>query len=174
MGGCSGYCGGERWSHLPGRGLRACIHNRWAGLFPAIRHPSMMNTGSKFFSLAIRCPGAHERRKKFFWKLVKKGFTNEKIWCIVILASGLVAQLGERSVRIREVDGSIPFRSTTKAVKSMISRLFSCLFFFLCDLIFAKWQNTMVIQSYWRKRQLVNRHDKTILHGCDRRESVIE
>ena len=112
MGGCSGYCGGERWSHLPGRGLRACIHNRWAGLFPAIRHPSMMNTGSKFFSLAIRCPGAHERRKKFFFILVKKGFTNEKIWCIVILASGLVAQLGERSVRIREVEGSNPFEST--------------------------------------------------------------
>ena len=28
---------------------------------------------------------------------------------------GPVAQLGERSVRIREVDGSIPFRSTTKS-----------------------------------------------------------
>lgn len=27
---------------------------------------------------------------------------------------GLVAQLGERSVRIREVEGSNPFRSTTK------------------------------------------------------------
>lgn len=120
MGGCSGYCGGERWSHLPGRGLRACIHNRWAGLFPAIRHPSMMNTGSKFFSLAIRCPGAHERRKKFFWKLVKKGFTNEKIWCIVILASGLVAQLGERSVRIREVESSNLFRSTSFEIPAAV------------------------------------------------------
>ena len=28
---------------------------------------------------------------------------------------GLVAQLGERSVRIREVEGSNPFRSTTKS-----------------------------------------------------------
>ena len=28
------------------------------------------------------------------------------------LISGLVAQLGERSVRIREVEGSNPFRST--------------------------------------------------------------
>ena len=54
------------------------------------------------------------RGEKIFWKLVKKGFTNEKIWCIVILASGLVAQLGERSVRIREVEGSNPFESTTK------------------------------------------------------------
>lgn len=29
--------------------------------------------------------------------------------------SGLVAQLGERSVRIREVEGSNPFESTTKS-----------------------------------------------------------
>ena len=42
--------------------------------------------------------------------------------------SGLVAQLGERSVRIREVKGSNPSRSTIKkAVKSLISRLF-CVF----------------------------------------------
>ena len=34
------------------------------------------------------------------------------------LISGLVAQLGERSVRIREVEGSNPFESTRKAVKS--------------------------------------------------------
>ena len=37
-------------------------------------------------------------------------------WCIceiiIPVAFGPVAQLGERSVRIREVDGSIPFRST--------------------------------------------------------------
>ena len=31
---------------------------------------------------------------------------------IIHVAFGPVAQLGERSVRIREVDGSIPFRST--------------------------------------------------------------
>ena len=30
-------------------------------------------------------------------------------------AFGLVAQLGERSVRIREVEGSNPFESTTKS-----------------------------------------------------------
>jgi hypothetical protein len=37
---------------------------------------------------------------------------------------GPVAQLGERSVRIREVESSSLFRSTIKAVKSSISRLF--------------------------------------------------
>ena len=43
----------------------------------------------------------------------------------IINEYGLVAQLGERSVRIREVEGSNPFRSTKKAVKFCISQLFS-------------------------------------------------
>ena len=35
-----------------------------------------------------------------------------------------MSALGERSVRIREVEGSNPFRSTKKAVKFHISQLF--------------------------------------------------
>ncbi len=40
------------------------------------------------------------------------------------LAFGLVAQLGERSVRIREVEGSIPFESTKKTTVKNHSRFF--------------------------------------------------
>ena len=34
---------------------------------------------------------------------------------------GIVAQLGERSVRIREVEGSNPFRSTNKKREALAS-----------------------------------------------------
>ena len=46
---------------------------------------------------------------------------------VIIVGYGPVAQLGERSVRIREVDGSIPFRSTKMEIAAVktaaISRL---------------------------------------------------
>ena len=38
---------------------------------------------------------------------------------------GLVAQLGERSVRIREVEGSNPFRSTKKKTTLWVVFLFA-------------------------------------------------
>ena len=53
---------------------------------------------------------------------MRDGDKPEKISCILrqdvyndMVYYGLVAQLGERSVRIREVEGSNPFRSTMKA-----------------------------------------------------------
>ena len=39
---------------------------------------------------------------------------------------GSVAQLGERSVRIREVDGSIPFRSTINILLISIDLAMIC------------------------------------------------
>ena len=40
------------------------------------------------------------------------------------LVYGSVAQLGERSVRIREVDGSIPFRSTILSDQKICQELY--------------------------------------------------
>ncbi len=42
----------------------------------------------------------------------------------ILLRFGLVAQLGERTVRIRKVEGSIPFESTKKHASA-------CFFYFL-------------------------------------------
>ena len=44
------------------------------------------------------------------------GLTVEPAHIRFLIAYGLVAQLGERSVRIREVEGSNPFRSTKQEV----------------------------------------------------------
>ena len=43
----------------------------------------------------------------------------------IIKQYGLVAQLGERSVRIREVEGSNPFRSTKKKTTLWVVFLFA-------------------------------------------------
>ena len=43
------------------------------------------------------------------------GLTNEYRGSIIsVVSHGLVAQLGERTVRIRKVEGSIPFESTNQ------------------------------------------------------------
>ena len=61
---------------------------------------------------------------------MKKGLHKSKKVCYdnprwVICAFGPVAQLGERTVRIRKVVGSNPFRSTKKEETTV-----GCLFFF--------------------------------------------
>ena len=58
-----------------------------------------------------------------------EGLTFFRKWSIVTWSDkyGPVAQLGERSVRIREVKGSNPSRSTTKPQDQMILRLFRCI-----------------------------------------------
>ena len=48
--------------------------------------------------------GLHKQKKLWYDALAEK---------IIAVIFGLVAQLGERSVRIREVEGSNPFESTT-------------------------------------------------------------
>ena len=56
--------------------------------------------------------------------LQKWHFTISEKVAIIRKLFGGVAQLGERTVRIRKVESSILFVSTKKSVKSMISRIF--------------------------------------------------
>lgn len=53
-------------------------------------------------------------------EIFKKGFTNHEECCIIKPAFGLVAQLGERSVRIREVESSNLFRSTSFEIPAAV------------------------------------------------------
>ncbi len=49
-----------------------------------------------------------------FLKFQKNTLYKKTKYDIMFSVAGLVAQLGERSVRIREVEGSNPFESTTQ------------------------------------------------------------